>query len=225
MTHDARRIHFVKTVEEQPFECPSELRDELDVLFAPMERSIASSVCSAINVHSRRTRSLQAFWLGLSPVLAVALVAVLYVSGIGFLPASTHVGSRTLATASNAEIRTADPAAKGMLVPGFLASPLTSCAQKVLNVNVQSDPIQRGVLVSWLRAGHPDVAAQLETAEPGAGVTVKLEAGEVHSFVSVMVLHGFTGQSPSGLHLSVQSSSEAWMSALRAASNTVCLVP
>jgi hypothetical protein len=223
MTHEARKTDVLRAVDERPFDLPEGLRAGVSALFAPMDRSIASSIVSAVVARSTRRRSLQAFWLGLSPAVVLAFVAVLYVGGMGLLPASRQVASQGMVAASNPDVRASDFAAKGLTAPENPATLAARSPQPSLKVDLQGDPVRRGILVSWLRAGHPDVAVQLETGESGATVSLALEAGEASRFVSVMVLHGFVGQEPSGLALSVQSPSEAWMWALRAASYAVCL--
>jgi hypothetical protein len=97
------------------------------------------------------------------------------------------------------------------------------CPDPALRVDLGGNPVRKGVLLSWLKVGYPDAAAQLETGQSGAIISLTLEAVEVRQFVSIMTLHGFVGREPSGLTLSVHSPSEAWMSALRAASYIVCL--
>ncbi|MHB8070903.1 MAG: hypothetical protein ACYDHF_02940 [Candidatus Cryosericum sp.] len=222
MIDDTRTTQVVKAGDERPFDLPEELKAELNALFAPMDRSVAASVVSTVEAHSRRRRSLQALWLGLSPAVALALVAVLYVSGMSVLTVSPSAAPQGMVAASNPDTRASDLVGKGLTAPGNLATLAARCSGPALRVDLQRDLVRRGVLASWLRAGHPDVAAQLETLRTGATVSLVLNASETRGFVSLMILHGFVGQAPSGLVLSTQSSLEAWMSALRAASSAVC---
>lgn len=224
MTDDARTTQVVKTSDERPFALPDGLRGELDTLFAPMEHSVAAFVVSAIGARGRHVRSLQAFWLGFSPMVAVALAAVLYVGGMGLAPSLQRFAPQGMVATSSPEIGVNDAATKGLTTPGDDRSMLaTGSATQAVAVEVQIDSVRRGVLVSWLRTDHPDVAGQLETGQPGTVVSFTLDVGETGRFISLMILHGFAGRQASGLALSIQSSSEAWMSALRAASYAVAL--
>src|SRR5450756_2650187 len=76
MTHDMRTTNEMMSDNEQPLELSAELRGEVLALFAPMDRSLASSVTAAIGMRRSRRRLLQGLWLGFSPVMAVAIVAV-----------------------------------------------------------------------------------------------------------------------------------------------------
>jgi hypothetical protein len=223
MTHDARKTDALRAVDERPFDLPEGVQAELNTLFTPMEHSIASSIVSTVGARSRRARSLQAFWLGLSPAVALAFVAVLYVGGMGLLPASRQVASQGMVAASSPAVRASDFAAKEVAAPKNSAMLAVGCPEPALRVDLGGNPVRKGVLLSWLKVGYPDAAAQLETGQSGAIISLTLEAVEVRQFVSIMTLHGFVGREPSGLTLSVHSPSEAWMSALRAASYIVCL--
>ena len=81
MTHDMRTANQTMSDNEQPLELSAELRSEVAALFAPMDRSLASSVTAVIGVRRSRRRLLEGLWLGLSPIMAIAIVAVLYVGG------------------------------------------------------------------------------------------------------------------------------------------------
>ena len=224
MTRDARSTQAVTANDERPFEFPKEFRAELNATFAPMDRSIAASVVSAIEARSRHRLSLQAWWLGLSPVVALALVAVLYVGGMGLFSTSPSAVPQGMVAASNAAVGAGDLTAKGLAAPESLAALAARSTRPALAVDLQGDAARRGVLISWLRVSHPDVAAQLQSAASGSTIQLVLDAGEVRGFVSLMVVHGFRGRGPSGLLLSIQSSSEAWMSMLRAVSNTISVL-
>lgn len=210
--------------DERPFELPKECRAELNAIFAPMDHSIAGQVVSAIEVRGRHRLSLQALWLGLSPVVAVALVAVLYVGGIGLLTTPPFAVPQGMVAASNADAGAGDLTAKGLTASEGMAALAARSTHPALSVDLQGDTVRMGVLISWLRASHPDVAAQLESAPSGSTILLALDAGEVRGFVSLMVLHGFRGSGPSGLLLSIQSSSEAWMSILQAVSNAISVL-
>lgn len=225
MTRDARRTQPVTASDERSFVFAPEVRTELNALFAPMDRSVAASVVSAIEARGRRRRSLQALWLGMSPVVAVALVAVLYIGGMGLFTASPSAGPQGMVTASGSVAATNDLAEKGFTAPAVLGASAVRSSRPALVVHLQGDAARKGVLAAWLRIGHPDAAAELESAAPGATIPLVLDSGEARGFVTLMVLHGFRGYGPSGLLLSAQSSSEAWMSALQAVSSTITLLP
>lgn len=205
----------------RPFEFPGELRAELDAMFAPMDHSIAASVVSAVEVRSSHRLSLQALWLGLSPVVALALVAVLYVGGVGLFTTSPSAAPQGMFATSGPVLDTNDLAGKGLAASEGLATLASRSARPALVVDLQEDVSRKGVLVAWLRASHPDVAAQLESASSGSTILLVLDAGETRGFVSLMVVHGFRGSGPSGLLFSMQSPSEAWVFVLRAVSNVI----
>src|SRR5664280_1192755 len=95
MTHDMRTANQTMSDNEQPLELSTELRSEVAALFAPMERSLAHSVTAAISSRRSRRRLLQGLWLGLSPIMAIAIVAVLYIGGATMQPTLLPATSKT----------------------------------------------------------------------------------------------------------------------------------
>src|SRR5450756_1191151 len=105
MTHDMRTTNEIMSDNEQPLDLSAELRSEVAALFAPMDRSLASSVTAVISMRRSRRRLLQGLWLGFSPVMAVAIVAALYVGG-AVLPRTLSLAtSKTAVFAPNVKTR------------------------------------------------------------------------------------------------------------------------
>jgi hypothetical protein len=207
---------------EDPLELSAAMRSEVSALFAPMDRSLASSVTAAIGMRRSRRRLLQGLWLGLSPVMAVAIVAVLYISGT-FLPRTLSLATSGGALlAPNPEFRVADATPKGFF--GSQGSAVLGTVPS-FRVMLEGDVARRQLLVIWLRVRHADAALELETAVPGSEVTLTLEPDEVRGFASLMALHGFIGQEPSGLHVVARFSPETWASSLGTSSLVICLIP
>lgn len=210
---------------EQPLELSAELRSEVSALFAPMGRSLAESVTVAISRRRSRRRLLQSLWLGFSPVMAVAIVAVLYAGGAVLprtLPLATSSGALL---APNPEFRVADAAPKGLV--GSENAPALGIAHSVSSFRVvlEGDVARRQLLVMWLRVTHADIAMELDSAVPGREVALTLEPDEVQGFVALMALHGFMGQESSGLRTIVRFSLESWTSSLSTSSLFICLIP
>ena len=200
---------------EQPLDLSAELRSEVAVLFAPMDRSLASSVTAVIGSRRSRRRLLQGLWLGFSPVMAVAIVAALYVGG-AVLPRTLSLATSKIAT----------------FVPNFGtsatdAAPVLDAACRVpsFRVMLKGDVVRRQLLATWLRARHADVALELDTAAPGQDIPLTLEPDEVRGFEALMVLHGFTGQQSSGLSTVAGCSPASWASSLGTSSLFICLIP
>jgi len=225
MAHDMRKINEMMSDNEQPFELPAELRSEASALFAPMDRSLASSVTAAIGMRRSRRRLLQGLWLGFSPVMAVAIVAALYVGG-AVLPRTLSLAtSKRAVFAPNAEIRATD-AAPNVLVGSENIPALGTARQgPSFRVVLEGDVARRQLLVTWLRARHADVALELDSAVSGREVALTLEPDEVPGFVALMALHGFTGQEPSGLRVVARFSLGTWASSLGTSSLFICLIP
>lgn len=225
MTHDMRTTNEMMSDNEQPLELSAELRGEVSALFAPMDRSLAGSVTAAIGMRRSRRRLLQGLWLGFSPVIAVAIVAVLYVGG-AVLPRTLSLAtSKRAAFAPNAEIRAQDTGPNGLVGSENFPTFATVCRAPSFRVVLEGDVARRQLLVTWLRGRHADVALELATAVPGRDVALTLEPDEIQGFVALMVLHGFTGQEPSGLRIVARRSPTSWASSLGTSSLFICLIP
>lgn len=208
---------------EQPLELSAELRSEAMALFAPMDHSVACSVTASICMRRSRRRLLQGLWLGLSPVMAVAIVAVLYTGG-ALLPRwlSSATSQRAFMSATP-PIAVADNA----ISKGTAGSESVSALARVPSSRIvlDGDVARRRLLVTWLRARHADVAAELDNALPGQDIFLTLEPDEVQGFSTLMTLNGFVGQEPSGLRTVPRYSLTSWASSLEASSLSVCIVP
>jgi hypothetical protein len=207
---------------EQRLELSAAMRSEVSALFAPMDHSLASSVTAAIGMRRSRRRLLQGLWLGFSPVMAIVIVAVLYVGG-AVLPRTLSLATSNGALlAPNPEFRAADAAPKGLVDSQGSAVLGTAPSFRVM---LQGDVARRQLLVMWLRVRHADAALELETAVPGGEVTLTLEPDEVRGFASLMALHGFIGEEPSGLRTLPRFSPEPWVSSLGTSSLVIRLIP
>ncbi|RIE13922.1 hypothetical protein SMC3_02740 [Candidatus Cryosericum hinesii] len=225
MTHDMRTANQTMSDNEQPLELSAELRSEVVALFAPMDRSLASSVTAVIDVRRSRRRLLQGLWLGLSPIMAIAIVAVLYVGGavmqLTLLPAT----SSSALLAPKPLFGIANVAPKGLVGSEDVPTLATACQVPSFRVMLKGDVARRQLLATWLRARHTDVALELDTAVPGHEVALMLQPDEVRGFVALMALHGFTGQEPSGLSTVAGCSLASWASSLGTSSLSICLIP
>ncbi|MFA4932054.1 MAG: hypothetical protein WC625_04030 [Caldisericia bacterium] len=210
---------------EQPFELPAELRREVSALFAPMDRSLASSVTAVIGLRRSRRRLLQGLWLGFSPVMAVAIVVVLYVGGAVLPRRLSLATSKGAFMPPNMEIRAQDAASSGLVGSESIAAPATACREPSFRVVLDGDVARRQLLATWLRARHADIALELDTAVPGREVALTLEPDEVRGFAALMALHGFVGQEPSGLRTVTRCSPASWASSLGASSLFICIIP
>ncbi|RIE05755.1 hypothetical protein [Candidatus Cryosericum terrychapinii] len=207
---------------EEPLELSAAMRSEVSELFAPMDRSLAGSVTAVIGMRRSRRRLLQGLWLGFSPVMAIVIVAVLYVGG-AVLPRTLSLATSGAALlAPNPEFRIADATPKGFF--GSQGSAVLGTAPS-FRVMLEGDIARRQLLAMWLRVRHVDAALELETAVRGSEVTLTLEPDEVRTFASLMALHGFIGQEPSGLHVVARFSPETWASSLGTSSLVICLIP
>jgi len=207
---------------EQPLELSAELRSEVSALFAPMDRSLASSVTAVISMRRSRRRLLQGLWLGFSPVMAVAIVAVLYVAGAVMPRTLSLATSGGALLAPNPEFRAADAAPKGLVDSQGIPALGTAPSFRVV---LDGDVAHRQLLATWLRARHADVALELDNAVPGCDVSLTLEPDEVRGFAALMALHGFIGEEPSGLRILPRFSPESWASSLGTSSLVICLIP
>ena len=225
MTHDMRTANQTMSDNEQPLDLSAELRSEVAALFAPMDRSLAHSVTAVIGVRRSRRRLLQGLWLGFSPIMAIAIVAVLYVGGAVLQPASLPATSSRALLAPNPRFGIADAAPKGLAGSENVPTVATACQVLSFRVMLKGDIARRQLLATWLRARHADVALELDTAAPGHEVTLTLKADEVRGFAAFMALHGFTGQEPSGLRTVAGYSPASWASSLGTSSLSICLIP
>ncbi len=228
MKHDMQVTDTLRVADDRPLDIPDGCRSEANALFAPMDRSCAASVVSAVIARRNRRRSFQAFWIGLSPIAALILVVVLYAGSMSSVLVPSRATSGSMVTVPQVGTGVYDMALENRsgdqeaVRKGFAAL-AAGHPGPVLRIDVENNSVHKGLLIAWLRISHYDVAAQLEDGQTGVPVSLTLDAAEADQFVSLMVLHDFTGQSPSGLVLSIQSSQEAWMSALQMASFTVSL--
>jgi len=207
---------------EEPLELSAAMRSEVSSLFAPMDRSLASSVTAAIGMRRSRRRLLQSLWLGFSPVMAIVIVAVLYVGG-AVLPRTLSLATSGAALlAPNPEFRIADATPKGFF--GSQGSAVLGTARS-FRVMLEGDVARRQLLVMWLRVRHADAALELETAVPGGEVALTLEPDEVRGFASLMALHGFIGEAPSGLRILPRFSPQSWSRSLGTSSLFICVIP
>jgi len=225
MTHDMRTANQTMSDNEQPLDLSAELRSEVAALFAPMDRSLAHSVTAVIGVRRSRRRLLQGLWLGFSPIMAIAIVAVLYVGGAVMQPTLLPATSSRALLAPNPLFGIADVAPKGLAGSENVPTVATACQVPSFRVMLKGDIARRQLLATWLRARHADVALELDTAAPGHEVTLTLEADEVRGFVAFMALHGFTGQETSGLRTVAGYSPASWASSLGTSSLFICLIP
>ena len=199
MTHDMRTTNEMMSDNEQPLELSAELRGEVSALFAPMDRSLASSVTAVIGMRRSRRRLLQGLWLGFSPVMAVAIRSCAVCWWCRLAAQLSLATSKRAAFAPNAEIRAQDTGSNGLVGSENFPTFATACRAPSFRVVLKGDVARRQLLATWLRARHADVALELDTAVPGYEVALTLEPDEVRGFAALMALHGFTGQEPSGL--------------------------
>ena len=217
-----RTSNEIMSDNQRPLDLSAELRSEVSTLFAPMDRSLASSVTAVISMRRSRRRLLQGLWLGFSPVMAVAIVVALYVGGATLPRTLSLATSGGALLAPNPEFRAAGATPKGFV--DSQGSPVLGTASS-FRVVLDGDVARKQLLVTWLRARHVDVAVELDTAAPGHEVALTLEPDEVQGFAALMALHGFTGQEPSGLSTIARCSPESWASSLGTSSLFICLIP
>ncbi|MCE5192870.1 MAG: hypothetical protein ABFD13_00805 [Candidatus Cryosericum sp.] len=207
---------------EQPLELSADARRHLMAILAPMDRSVASAVMTAVRNERLHRRRLQGLWLGLMPVAAAVVVMMLYVSGTVLRPLSMQTtGSALSAPAVAADF--ADAAPKGMLQSENLSGAM--CQPHSVRVLLSGDALKKQLLATWLRTRHPQAALELERVAPGDIVTVTLDVDEVPGFADFMVLHGFTGAAASGLRTIAACSSASWSSLIDSSALTICVIP
>ena len=221
MTHDMRTTHEIMSDNEQPLELSAELCVEVAALFAPMDRSLASSVTAVIGVRRSRRRLLEGLWLGFSPVMAVAIVAALYVGGAMLPRWLSPAASQRAFMSPNPQMGVADSSIPKVAAGSEDMSALATVPS--FRIVLGGDVARRQLLATWLRARHADVALELDTAAPGREIALTLESDEIRGFVALMALHGFTGQEPSGLSTIARCSPESWASSL-GTSSFICIV-
>src|SRR5450830_504112 len=179
MTHDMRTTNEIMSDNEQPLDLSAELRSEVAALFAPMDRSLASSVTAVISMRRSRRRLLQGLWLGFSPVMAVAIVAALYVGGSVMPRTLSLATSKTAVFAPNVKTRAQDTSPNGLVGSENVPTVATACQVPSFCVMLKGDIARRQLLVTWLRARHADVAIELDTAASGQDIPLTLEPDEV----------------------------------------------
>ena len=101
----------------------------------------------------------------------------------------------------------------------------TACQAPSFRVVLDGSVARRQLLATWLRARHADVAAELDNAVPGQDVFLTLEPDEVQGFASLMALHGYSGEEPSGLRMLPRYSADSWSSSLGSSSLLICIIP
>jgi len=210
---------------EQPLELSTELRSEISVLFAPMDRSLAGSVTAMIGSRRSRRRLLQSLWLGFSPVVAVAIVAVLYVGGAVLPRRMSLATSKGAFMPPNMEIRAQYDALGGLVGSEGASAMAVACRAPSFRILLEGNVARRQLLATWMRTRHADVALELESAVLGSEVALTLEPDEVRGFSALLMLHGFTGQEPSGLRTVNRCPPASWASNLGASSLSICIVP
>jgi hypothetical protein len=225
MTHDMSKDNEIMNHDEQPLELSAELRREVSVLFAPMDCSIASSVTAMIGSRRSRRRLLQSLWLGFSPVVAVAFVAVLYVGGAVLPRRMSFATSKGAFMPPNTEIRVQDDALGGLVGSENASGLAVACRAPSFRILLEGNVARRQLLATWMKTRHADVALELESAALGSQVALTLEPDEVRGFSALMALHGFTGQEPSGLRTVNRCAPASWASSLGASSLSICIVP
>jgi len=207
---------------EEPLELSAAMHREVSALLAPMDRSLASSVTAVISSRRSRRRLLQGLWLGFSPVMAVAIVAALYVGGATLPRWLSPAASQRAFMSPNPEVSFGDSTMKGLVGSEGTSALGTAASFRVV---LNGDIARRQLLATWLRARHSDVAVELDSAVPGQDVFLTLEPDEVRGFVALMALHGFIGEDPSGLRILPRSSSESWLSSLSTSSLFISINP
>ena len=209
---------------EEPLKLSAELRGELTELFGTMDHSVANRVMATVTSERARRRTMQSLWLGLSPVLAVLMVIMLYVGG-SIVPAAFSTQASRLAMGSPGAAGFTDSAPKAMLTSPKPSASAAACQPPSLHIMLHGDTLLRQTLIIWLRSRQPDVALQVEQAASGESVAFDLNANETASFAALMVVHGFVGQSEAGLRVASGYSFAWWISNLNASSLHICCIP
>ena len=225
MTHDMRTTNEMMSDNQQPLELSAELRGEASGLFAPMDRSLARSITAVIGMRRSRSRALQGLWFGFVPVMAVAIVVMLYVGGAVFPRMQSFGASKKTLFAPNPEIRAQGVAPNGFDSSESVAALDSECQPLSFHIVLEGNVARRKLLATWLRARHADVALELDNAVSGRKVPLKLNPDEVRGFVALMALHGFTGQESSGIRTVARYSPASWASSLGISSLFICLIP
>jgi hypothetical protein len=155
--------------------------------------------------------------------MAVAIVVVLYVGGAALPLWLSPAASQRAFMAPNPQFNVADTAVPKVAAGSEGMSALATVPS--FRILLDGDVARRQLLATWLRARHDDVAAELDNAVPGQDVFVTLEPDEVQGFSSLMALHGYNGEDPSGLRILPRYSADSWSSRLRISSFLICIVP
>lgn len=174
----------------------SELRQQTAKLFAPMECSVADAVMGCISRTQYRRRRIESLVLGFSPVVAVALVLVLYL-GAGVVPWGTGASAPVTPL-------TSAPLASGQrlgFAPQLDKSSTAALVSPVWNytVDVRGDRMRRQLLASWLMSGHGDAACQLSDVEAAQSLVLDLAPDEASDLEAFLMLHHYVVEEQSGL--------------------------
>ena len=210
---------------EEPLELTATMRKEFAALLAPMDRSLVNSVTASIGVRRSHRRLLEGLWLGLSPVMAVAIVVLLYVGGAILPRRMSLMVSGGAFIAPNAEVQIEGSTPKAAVDSTTVSSLAATRWAPSFRILLDGDVARRQLLATWLRARHPDVALMLDTAVPGSEVSLILEPDEVPGFAVLMALHGFIGEAPSGLRILPRFSPQSWSRSLGTSSLFICVIP
>ena len=165
-------------------------------LFAPMECSVADVVMGCIDRTRSRRRRIQSLILGASPIIAVAVVLVLYL-GAGVAPWEVGGSAQKafVASAPSAEgQRVADAAESGMKLTAASVSP-----EWAYTVDVRGDRPRKQLLARWLMSDHGDAARQLVDMGTGQSVVVELAPDEASELEAFLKLHQYVVQEQWGL--------------------------
>ena len=165
-------------------------------LFAPMECSVVDAVMGCIDRTQSRRRRIQSLVLGVSPIVAVAVVLVLYL-GAGVAPwgASESAPKAFVASAPQAGgQRLGDAGEWDMKLTAASVSP-----EVAYTVDVRGDSPRRQLLAGWLMSDHVDAARQLGDVETGQSVVVELAPNEASELEAFLKLHQYVVQEQSGL--------------------------
>ncbi len=174
----------------------SEVRQQAADLFAPMECSVADAVMECINRTRVRRRHIQGLVLGLSPVVAVAVVLVLYL-GAGVAPWGTG-GSTTVGPLKSAPLASGQRlGAQAELDTNFAAAMVSPAWD--YTVDVRGDRVRRQLLVSWLMSDHEDAARQLSDVEAPQSLVLDLGPHEDSELEAFLKLHHYVVEEQSGL--------------------------
>jgi len=157
---------------------------------------VADAVMGCIGRTQSRRRRVQSLMLGASPIVAVAVVLVLYL-GAGVAPWGTGGSAPRGFVGIHSRGRgqqVGDTADWGMKLA---AAP--SSAEWAYTIDVRGDTPRRQLLASWLMSGHGDAGRQLGDMGTGQSVVVELAPDEASELEAFLKLHQYVVQEQSGL--------------------------